>query len=227
MKKSRTGSSVVLDLRLVPCLFVLLVGVAPAVLGPGTSATPYPPIVVHTTLITGPDQGVSGPTAPSVRLADLDNGFAAGIVRHVYDGTIWINVRVPFLWSEKDDTATLLEPPKDLVLTPSWYLANAMTPDGSTVVGAVIFPETLTTAPWIWTNHGSRQVDLLPIPGRKAARWRSPRTDGWSRGSWAGFSHPAVRPSGRTAGSRSCLVDRSGRRSEALSRRNSRCISTR
>ena len=50
------------------------------------------PIVLRSTLIPGPDQGIHGPFGPFVVLADLDNGYAAGMVRYYHGGYIWVDV---------------------------------------------------------------------------------------------------------------------------------------
>ncbi|MFZ1218084.1 MAG: hypothetical protein WAO00_02270, partial [Chthoniobacterales bacterium] len=88
-------------------VFLLLAGVF-LTLGFAIPSTAFAlrPIVVRSTLIPGPDQGVHGPFGASVVLADLDNGYAAGMVRYYHGGYIWVDVYAPFLWLERDNSVT-------------------------------------------------------------------------------------------------------------------------
>jgi hypothetical protein len=105
---------------------------------------------------------MDGPTGPTEVLADLDNGFAAGIVRYVYGGYIWVDVYAPFLWLERDNSATLFKLRDDLSTVESRYITSAVTPDGHTVVGGVVFLKSATFAPWIWTRE--RGLEFLDTP---------------------------------------------------------------
>jgi hypothetical protein len=149
-----------------PALLRLLVLFAGAFLmvgfGAFSTASAANPIVIRSTLIPGPDQGMDGPTAPAVVLADLDNGFAAGIVRYVYGGYIWVDVYAPFVWLERDNSATLFKLRDDLATVESRYITSAVTPRGDTVVGGVVFLESATFAPWVWTRE--RGLEFLDTP---------------------------------------------------------------
>jgi hypothetical protein len=120
------------------------------------------PIVLRSTLIPGPDQGVHGPFGPFVVLADLDNGYAAGMVRYFHGGYIWVDVYAPFLWLERDNSATLFKLREDLAEEESRYITNGVTPDGHTVVGAVAFLQSFNNAPWVWTPE--KGLEFLDTP---------------------------------------------------------------
>lgn len=125
------------------------------------SAAPRP-IVVRTTLIPGPDQGIRGPFGPFVVLADLDNGYAAGMVRYYHGGNIWVDVYAPFLWLERDNSATLFKLPEEVAEEEARWITAAVTPDGHTAVGGVAFLQSITFAPWVWTRE--RGLEFLDTP---------------------------------------------------------------
>lgn len=120
------------------------------------------PVVVNATLITGPYTGVSGPANAGVRIVDLDHGLAAGIMCYPYQGIFLNDTWGAFLWSQQGAGATLFHIPDNVVLERSAYESNGMTPDGSKVVGGVIFFDYLTSAPWAATREGG--IKFLGIP---------------------------------------------------------------
>jgi len=68
----------------------------------------------------------------------------------------------PYLWSEELGTSTLFELQDKFNWMRSIYVPSGMTPDGSKVVGGVIFLDRYTTAPWMWTADGS-PVEFLKV----------------------------------------------------------------
>ncbi|HKP03656.1 MAG TPA: hypothetical protein VJU77_09890 [Chthoniobacterales bacterium] len=160
----------------------------------GATAAPGPrPIVVRSTLIPGPDQGVRGPFGPFVVLADLDYGYAAGMVRYYHGGYIWVDVYAPFLWLERDNSATLFKLREDLAEVESRYITNGVTPDGKTVVGAVVFLDDATNAPWVWTREKGLQFLDTPSPFEETGGALAVSKDGnLISGIVGNFIHPPI-----------------------------------
>lgn len=128
-----------------------------AVLALEAAADPPQPLR-DATLVTGPPEAFR----PGVVKADLDHGLVAGTTRYVHDdGLVWNDTLAAFLWSEHG-SPTLFELPDYLSRVPSFYLPNAMTPNGSEVVGGVIFRQLLFTEPWAWTPTGGLEFLQLP-----------------------------------------------------------------
>jgi len=98
-----------------------------------------------------------------VGLVDLDRGLAAGATTYDHGGFLWCETYAPYLWSEQDGTSTLFELEGDFNWKRSTYIPSGMTPDGSKVVGGVIFFERGTNAPWMWTAGGG-PVEFLVLP---------------------------------------------------------------
>ena len=192
MKTKSVACSALHNLPVLLRLSVLLAGVF-LMLGFGafSTASAARPIVIRTTLIPGPDQGMDGPTGPTVVLADLDNGFAAGIVRYVYGGYIWVDVYAPFLWLERDNSATLFKLRDDLATVESRYITSAVTPDGHTVVGGVVFLKSATFAPWVWTRERGLEFLDTPYPFSMTGGAAAVTNDGkLIAGSVGDFVHP-------------------------------------
>lgn len=118
------------------------------------------PVVVSSTLVTGPVTGVPGTSGAAVRIADLDHGLVAGVMRYPYQGINLINTLAPFRWTQAG--ATLYTLPDDVVFEDSYYGANAITPDGTKVVGGAIYFDNQTTAPWMGTLNGG--VEFFAVP---------------------------------------------------------------
>lgn len=149
--------------RKLAVVVIMSCGALAAVASP--SAADQPPPVRNATLITGPPVAFH----PGVVTADLQHGLVLGSTTYVHsDGFVYTQVRVPYLWSDNGSspTSVLMEPPGDLATFPSIYIPNAVTPNGSTVVGGVIFPEELSTAPWAWTPTTGLQFLQLPADTR-------------------------------------------------------------
>jgi hypothetical protein len=100
---------------------------------------------------------------PGVGLVDLDRGLAAGSTTYDHGGFLWCETYAPYLWSEDDRTSTLFALQGDYNWMRSIYGAGGMTPDGSKVVGSVVFLDRGNTAPWIWTADGG-PVEFLKLP---------------------------------------------------------------
>jgi hypothetical protein len=98
-----------------------------------------------------------------VGLVDLDHGLAAGATTYDHNGVLWCETYAPDLWSEQEETSTLFELEGEFNWEHSTYIPSGMTPDGSTVVGGVIFFDRGTNAPWIWTADGG-SVEFLMLP---------------------------------------------------------------
>ena len=87
----------------------------------------------------------------------------AGATTYDHDGVLWCETYAPYLWSEQDGTSTLFELEGEFNWEHSTYIPSGMTPDGSTVVGGVIFFDGGTNAPWMWTADGG-PVEFLMLP---------------------------------------------------------------
>jgi hypothetical protein len=114
-----------------------------------------------------------------VGLVDLDHGLAAGATTYDHNGVLWCETYAPYLWSEQDGTSTLFELQGDFNWMRSTYIPSGMTPDGSKVVGGVIFFDRGTNAPWMWTANAG-PVEFLKLPA-----------------SYSGGNAVAVSPDGR------------------------------
>jgi uncharacterized membrane protein len=146
--------------RKLAVMVVVLLGALAAV--PSASAAGQPPRVRDATLVSGP----SVAWHPAVSIADLGHGLVAGATPYVHaDGFVYTDVLAPFLW-RRNGAPVLFQLPANLATFPSIYIPNALTADGSTVVGGVIFPEELFTEPWAWTPTGGLQFLQLPADPR-------------------------------------------------------------
>jgi hypothetical protein len=97
-----------------------------------------------------------------VGLVDLDHGLAAGATTYDHGGFLWCETYAPYLWSEQNRTSTLFKLEGDFNWERSAYIPSGMTPDGSKVVGGVIFFDRGTNAPWMWRANG-RPVEFLAL----------------------------------------------------------------
>jgi hypothetical protein len=123
------------------------------------------PVIVSATQIRGA-QGTGscgGGYDLGVGLVDLDHGLAAGATTYDHGGFLWCETFAPYLWSEQDGTSTLFKLQGDYNWIRSTYIPSGMTPDGSKVVGGVIFFDRGTTAPWMWTANAG-PVEFLKLP---------------------------------------------------------------
>jgi len=142
-------------------LVVFLGGVLLAPLGFGalsktSTAAPLSgrdPVIVNVTQIRGAEGTGScgGGYGLGVGLVDLDHGLAAGSTTYDHGGFLWCETYAPYLWSEQDRTSTLFELQGEYNWMRSIYGAGGMTPDGSKLVGSVLFLDRGTNAPWMWT----------------------------------------------------------------------------
>lgn len=142
-------------------LMVLCTSVAVA----SPSFADQPPPVQDATLITGPPNAFG----PGVVTADLQHELVLGSTPFVNsDGLVFTDIDVPYLWSGNGSTPTsvLMTPPADLQEEESIYVPDAVTPNGGTAVGGVIFPGELSTAPWAWTPSTGLQMLQLPADTR-------------------------------------------------------------
>jgi hypothetical protein len=98
-----------------------------------------------------------------VGLVDLDHGLGAGSTTYDHGGFLWCETYAPYLWSEQDGTSMLFELEGDFNWKRSTYIPSGMTPDGSKVVGGVIFFDRGTSAPWVWTADEGH-VKFLKLP---------------------------------------------------------------
>ena len=122
------------------------------------------PTIVNVTQIRGAEgTGSCGEGYDlGVGLVDLDHGLAAGATTYDHGGVLWCETYAPYLWSEQDGTSTLFELEGEFNWEHSTYIPSGMTPDGSTVVGGVIFFDGGTNAPWMWTADGG-PVEFLKL----------------------------------------------------------------
>jgi hypothetical protein len=99
------------------------------------------PQIVKVTQITGAEGTgrCGGGYDLGVGLVDLDHGLAAGATTYDHGGFFWCETYAPYLWSEQGGTSTLFELQGEFNWENNTYIPNAMIPDGSTVVGGVIF----------------------------------------------------------------------------------------
>jgi hypothetical protein len=123
------------------------------------------PVVMRATQIRGAEGTgrCDGGYGLGVGLVDLDHGLAAGATTYDHGGFFWCETYAPFLWSEQDGTSILFELKGEYNWEHSTYIPSGITPDGSTVVGGVIFFDRGTNAPWMWTADGG-SVELLVLP---------------------------------------------------------------
>jgi hypothetical protein len=122
------------------------------------------PVVARATQIRGAEGTGScgGGYGLGVGLLDLDHGFGAGATIYDHGGFLWCETYAPYLWSEELGTSTLFELQGEFNWMRSIYVPSGMTPDGSKVVGGVIFLDRYTSAPWMWTADGS-PVEFLKV----------------------------------------------------------------
>jgi hypothetical protein len=169
MKKKSTSESAFFNLRILIGLVATLAGVGLALFAAanpstgnglgfgsaaGFTAAPLggPPVVVNITPIRGPDRAYQ----PSVSIADLDRGFAAGSTRYVSsDGIIWNDTFACFSWSQ-DGTTTLFDQPHDLTARRIACFPHQITPDGSKVAGSALFLDARVAGAWV----GERESGL-------------------------------------------------------------------
>jgi hypothetical protein len=97
-----------------------------------------------------------------VGLVDLDHGLAAGSTTYDHGGFLWCETYAPYLWSEQEGASTLFELEGEFNWKRSAYIPTGMTPDGSKVVGGVIFFDRGTNAPWVTADGGP--VEFLELP---------------------------------------------------------------
>ena len=123
------------------------------------------PTIVNVTQIRGAEgTGSCGEGYDlGVGLVDLDHGLGAGATTYDHGGFLWCETYAPYLWSEELGTSTLFELEGEFNWMRSIYVPSGMTPNGSKVVGGVIFLDRYTTAPWMWTADGS-PVEFLTVP---------------------------------------------------------------
>jgi hypothetical protein len=172
MSERNIRQSALFSLRVLIGLIVFLRGVFLAPLGFSAfskmSAAPLSgpdPVIVKVTQIRGA-QGTGscgGGYDLGVGLVDLDHGLAAGATTYDHGGFLWCETYAPYLWSEQAGTSTLFALQGDFNWMRSTYIPSGMTPDGSEVVGGVIFFDRGTTAPWMWTAN-TGPVEFLKLP---------------------------------------------------------------
>lgn len=123
------------------------------------------PVVLKATQIRGAvgTGSCGGGYDLGVGLVDLDHGVAAGATTYDHGGFLWCETFAPYLWSEQAGTSTLFKLKGDFNWKHSTYIPSGMTPDGSEVVGGVIFFDLGTNAPWMWTANGG-PVQFLQLP---------------------------------------------------------------
>ena len=123
------------------------------------------PVIVKTMQIRGAEGTGScgGGYGLGVGLVDLDHGLGAGATPYDHGGFLWCETYAPYLWSEQDGTSTLFALRGDFNWMRSTYIPSGMTPNGSKVVGGVIFFDRGTNAPWIWTAN-TGPVEFLKLP---------------------------------------------------------------
>src|SRR5437016_3697856 len=123
------------------------------------------PVIVKTMQIRGAEGTGScgGGYGLGVGLVDLDHGLGAGATTYDHGGFLWCETYAPYLWSEQDGTSTLFALQGDFNWMRSTYIPSGMTPNGSKVVGGVIFFDRGTNTPWTWTADGG-PVKFLKLP---------------------------------------------------------------
>jgi uncharacterized membrane protein len=154
-------------------LIELIAGGSLVMLGFGafSNASAVPPLsrpipaIVKATQIRGAEGTGScgGGYGLGVGLVDLDHGLAAGSTTYDHGGFLWCETYAPYLWSEQEGASTLFELEGEFNWKRSAYIPTGMTPDGSKVVGGVIFFDRGTNAPWVWTADGG-PVEFLELP---------------------------------------------------------------
>jgi hypothetical protein len=122
------------------------------------------PTIVNATQIRGAEGTGScgGGYGLGVGLVDLDHGLAAGSTTYDHGGFLWCETYAPYLWSEQEGASTLFELEGEFNWKRSAYIPTGMTPDGSKVVGGVIFFDRGTNAPWVTADGGP--VEFLELP---------------------------------------------------------------
>jgi hypothetical protein len=159
-------SALIVLVELLAGAFLALLGVSAfsEVSGAPPLRRPIPQIVKVTQIRGAQGTGrCGGGYDLGVGLVDLDHGLAAGATTYDHGGFLWCETYAPYLWSEQGGTSTLFELQGEFNWENSTYIPTAMTPDGSTVVGGVIFFDRGTNAPWMWTADGG-PVEFLVLP---------------------------------------------------------------
>ena len=151
----------------------VLAGMCLALLGPAIlpKALAVPPLsrpeprIVRTTQIRGAEGSgrCAGGYGLGIGLVDLDHGLGAGATTYDHAGLLWCETYAPYLWSEQNGGSTLCELEGGYNWESSLYMPSAMTPDGITIVGGVIFFDTGTSMPWTWTL-GAGPLRFLDLP---------------------------------------------------------------
>ena len=129
------------------------------------SPRPPNPVVARATQIRAAEGTGScgGGYGLGVGLVDLDHGLGAGATTYDHGGFLWCETYAPYLWSEQNGGSTLCELEGDYNWERSAYIPSGMTPDGSKLVGGVIFFDRGTSMPWTWTAGGA-PVQFLGLP---------------------------------------------------------------
>ena len=123
------------------------------------------PVVVRAMQIRGAEGTGScgGGYGLGVGLVDLEHGLGAGATTYDHSGFLWCETYAPYLWSEQNGGSTLCELEGDYNWERSAYIPSGVTPDGSKLVGGVIFFDRGTSMPWTWTAGGG-PVQFLGLP---------------------------------------------------------------
>jgi uncharacterized membrane protein len=123
------------------------------------------PVIVRATQIRGAERTGScgGGYDLGVGLVDLDHGLGAGATTYYYNGVLLCETFAPYLWSEQNETSMLFQLQGEYNGINSTYIPSGMTPDGSTVVGGVIFFNNGADAPWMCTADAG-VVEFLNLP---------------------------------------------------------------
>ena len=123
------------------------------------------PAVMRATQIRGAEGTGScgGGYGLGVGLVDLDHGLGAGATTYDHGGFLWCGTYAPYLWAEQNGGSTLCKLKGNLSWESSIYVPGGITPDGSKIVGGVIFFDRGTGMPWTWTASGA-PVQLLGLP---------------------------------------------------------------
>ena len=98
-----------------------------------------------------------------IGLVDLDHGLGAGATTYDHGGLLWCETYAPYLWSEQNGGSTLCELEGEFNWESSLYGPTAITPDGITMVGGVIFFDTGANMPWTW-SVGAGPLRFLGLP---------------------------------------------------------------
>ncbi len=155
-----------INLAVFPAVFLAMLGFGALSKMFGAPLPDRPePVVVKAMQIRGPEGTGScgGGYGLGVGLVDLDHGLGAGATTYDHGGFLWCETYAPYLWSEQNGGSTLCELEGEFNWERSTYIPSGMTPDGSKMVGGVIFFDRGTNAPWMWTADGG-PVKFLKLP---------------------------------------------------------------